>query len=91
MDRFSAWFDKTIGYTEQTYNANLWPSTPSATILLKKIEMCSPGLTLLKQGGKVVPGNLKKALIKKFSTDTCNRKDKLNLQTKKRGMNFVSL
>jgi hypothetical protein len=87
LKAFGFYFSKLFGYTLQTYNLGMWPSTDVAVALLEKWEEKSPGLAKEKIGNEyVIKKKLKAALVHKFSSNTEKRKLQLKIPTKKRGM-----
>ena len=63
----------------------LWPATTVADKLLRKMEKIVEGFTQEKNSdGKFVPKAIRAALVKKFTTNTLNKKKELKMQTRDR-------
>ena len=92
IERWSAWFEKKIGYTVNNVENGLANQhTPVGTTLCEKFDDEAPGLCfeIVAEGEKPKPKKIVKALIKKLGTYFGTAKQQLGIPDNpktKRGM-----
>ena len=75
-------FGAKIGFSEETDSHDLWPAKSVLNIIIKKIELFSPGLTQKKVGDKIEALPIQEALARQFAEARKKKRNELKLPTK---------
>ena len=83
---FEEQFGEKIGFSQETDSADLWPAKSVVNIIIKKMELLSPGLTQERNGDKIVPRPIQEAIKRRFDEERNKKRDELRLLPKFKGM-----
>ena len=81
-------FGEKIGFSKQTDEEDLWPAQSVLQIILKKMELLSPGLTQRKIGDKIKALPIQEALNRRFAEVRRKKRNELKLPPKVKGMSI---
>ena len=78
-------FGEKIGFCQETDESDLWPAKSVLSIIIKKMEFLSPGLTQRKVGDRFEPMPIVEALNRRFAEVRKKKRNELKLPTKNKG------